>query len=183
MPSFVQDTDYKNLIEPIRTHMTRAIWRIVRDANETEDVLQDALMQIVRDIDRIRRHPNPTALLLRICNNTALDHVRKRTRRRGLFERWRRAPGWPPESVSQPAAEAGELREAVICAIARLPRREGEAILLMAVEGLDYAATAEAMGCSPSTVRVLAARARKRLWQCGEIRGEMTEDEGKRNAK
>ena len=56
-----------------------------------------------------------------------------------------------------------EQRERILLAIQRLPKRESEAMTLLAVEDLSYAEIAEALGCRSSTVRVLIARARQRL--------------------
>ncbi|MCP4643216.1 MAG: RNA polymerase sigma factor [bacterium] len=159
----VDNTDYSSLIEPIKRRMTSAVWRIVRDPHETEDVVGEVLMRLVRDMDRVREHRNPTAFMLRMCTSAAIDHVRKRNRRGRLLERWWKERPATADAPASGPAERREIREAVLGAVARLPRREGEAILLHAVEGFTYAETAEAMGCRESTVRVLVTRARKRL--------------------
>ena len=177
----MNNQDYNEFIRPIRQRMTLSVWRIIRSPEETEDVLQEVLLRVVRDMARIRKHRNPTALLLRMCTNGAIDSVRKRAGRQRLFERWRKAPTWSTTRGTENPAEGDELRSMAIAAIAQLPRRQGEAIMLVGVEQLDYQEAAEAMGCSASTVRVLVARARKglrqnRALQCARDGQEWTRD-------
>ena len=45
---------YERLIQPIESQMIRTIWRIIRDPDEAEDVLQDTLGIIWKRLDRIR---------------------------------------------------------------------------------------------------------------------------------
>jgi RNA polymerase sigma factor (sigma-70 family) len=120
------------------------------------------LVQVLKRFSRIRRHPNPTALLLRMCINQALDHLRRCRSRRAALARL------PVDSAPAPASPAGQLaqaedRERLLAFVGSLPAREAEAVTLHILEELDYAAVAEAMGCSQSTVRVHVGRARERF--------------------
>jgi RNA polymerase sigma factor (sigma-70 family) len=154
------ETDYERLIRPIEERMVRSIWRIVRDPDRADDTLQDALATVWRRLDRIRRHPNPTALILRICANSAYDALRRR--------RVRQADPLPagladaaPSAMDQAAAE--ELRDEVVAAVARLPRKQALAVLMRVVQERDYAEIAAALGCSEQTARSHAAKGRARL--------------------
>lgn len=154
--------DYERLVIPIQERMVNAVWRIVQDMHETEDVVQEALVQIMHRFSEVRRHPNPTALMLRICSNKALDHVRSRKSRRDTLDRLPPAPQHDAATPSQALAHA-EDRILILDFLQTLPEREAEAITLYALEDLDYAAVAEAMGCFQVTVRVLIGRARRRF--------------------
>jgi RNA polymerase sigma-70 factor (ECF subfamily) len=152
--------EYDRLIAAVQERMVNCVWRIVRDAHETDDVLQEVLMQVWTRFDEVQRHRNPTALLLCICTNRALDHLRRRKARHALLT------GLVDEISSHPLTPAQQLdhhdqREQILAFIRHLPSREAEAITLHALEDLDYPEVAEAMGCSQSTVRVLMGRARE----------------------
>src|SRR5512139_3162144 len=69
-------TFFNELIAPMQPRMMRSIWRIVRDADLAEDCLQDALAAIWKKRTRICRHPNPQALMLKICLDAACDGLR-----------------------------------------------------------------------------------------------------------
>src|SRR5512136_402436 len=118
--------------------MLRAIWRVTRDADLAEDALQDALTRLWSKLPLIRAHPNPRALILRICLNTALDAVRARQR-----QRRRDAPLEQAERTASDAgvrgAEGAAMTADVLAALARLKPRQATAILLHAVHGEPYA--------------------------------------------
>ena len=41
-----QRSEYERLIAPIENRMIRCVWRIVRDPDDAEDALQDALLTV-----------------------------------------------------------------------------------------------------------------------------------------
>ena len=154
--------DYERLVVPIQERLVNCVWRIVRDVHETEDVVQEALVQITQRFDEVRRHPNPTALMLRICSNRALDHVRSRKSRRDTLDRLPPAAS-PADATPLQALAHEEDRAQILDFLRTIPEREAEAITLFALEDLDYPAVARAMGCFQVTVRVLIGRARRRF--------------------
>jgi len=141
---------YERLIAPIEPRMMRTIWGIVRDPDEAQDALQEALAVIWRRWDRLQTHPNPEALVLRICINAAYDALRRKHR------------ADPAPSALQAAASA-EARIRVRRAIASLSRNQATAIVMHAVGGIPYAGVAAAMRCREVTVRTHVARARAKL--------------------
>jgi DNA-directed RNA polymerase specialized sigma24 family protein len=126
---------YERLIAPIEAHMMRTIWGIVRDPDEAQDALQDALAVIWRRWDRLQTHPNPEALVLRMCINAAYDALRRKHRRL----RWL-ATQDTPVNPPDPAPSA-----------------------LDAVGGIPYDGVAAGMRCREVTVRTHVARARAKL--------------------
>lgn len=142
--------------------MMRSIWRIVQDADDAEDAMQEALATVWRRFDQIRRHPNPQALILRICLNAAYDVLRRKIRRRrweGVFGR--RAP--EPVAVPGELLEARERESAIFRAIGHLSRNQALAVTLRLVQGQPYNAVGAALGCKDSTARKHVERGRARL--------------------
>lgn len=155
-----RDQDYERLVEPIERQMIAAIWKIVRDPADFDDAFQEACIKVWKRLSRIRRHPNPHALILRICVNTAYDALRKRNRRWKAEERSRRAQCLPnPEGGPMQR----ERRERLIDAIGVLPRNQAQSILMRFMEGLSYDAIAQVLGCNESTVRTHVERGCRRL--------------------
>lgn len=155
---------YENLIAPIEDRMIRSIWRVVRDADDADDALQDALATVWKRLDRIRRHPNPQALVLKICVDSAYDVLRKRLRsrrREDLEAVDRQLPDPRPQPLE--VASGRENHAAVLRAIGELPRNQGRAVLMRIVEDEPYSAIAEALGCEESTARAHVKRGRHRL--------------------
>jgi len=156
--------EYQALIAPIEDRMMRAVWRIVRDPDDTEDAFQEALLTVWKRWDRICAHPNPHALVLQICIHSAHDVLRRRVRR----GRWMEAAAVPEEIPDAAASaiqnvSAAEQNAAVFRAIGSLSKNQARAILMHAVEEVPYNAIAAAMDCRESTVRKHVARARTKL--------------------
>lgn len=155
---------YENLIAPIEDRMIRSIWRVVRDADDADDALQEALATVWKRLDRIRRHPNPQALVLKICVDSAYDVLRKRLRsrrREDLEAVDRQLPDPHPQPLE--VASGRENHAAVLRAIGELPRNQGRAVLMRIVEDEPYSAIAEALGCEEATARAHVKRGRHRL--------------------
>lgn len=162
-----KDRSYERLIGPIETRMMRSIWRIVRDPQEAEDALQEALTVIWRRLSRICRHPNPQALILKICIDAAYDSLRRWNRHHRFFDREvARQLGDHADSSAEHPVEGIVRRETeaeVLQAIARLPRKQAVAALMRIVQDQPYDQIARALGCREATVRIHVSRARTRL--------------------
>jgi len=152
------------LIAPIEDRMMRAVWRICRDPNDTEDAFQEALLTVWKRWERIRAHRNPQALILRICINSAHDALRRKVRR----GKWLDAAAMP-EDIADSAAPAvqtvsgAEQDAEVLRAIGLLSKNQGRAILMHLVEEIPYGEIAAALDCREATVRKHVARGRARL--------------------
>jgi RNA polymerase sigma factor (sigma-70 family) len=165
------DVFYETYLAPLETRMLRTAWRITRGRDRARDALQDAMARIWRHRERVRSHPNPAALILRIGIQAAIDARRREGR-------WRRIGGGAmPRAVSAggnsdpgATAERRELRDFVLEAIARLPKKQAAAVTLHVLEEQPYEAVAAALGCAEPTARVHVLRGRERL---ARLLGEM----------
>ena len=144
--------------------MIHSIWRITRDAHDSDDAMQNALVVIWKRWNRIGRHPNPQALVLKICIDAALDVARRRARDRREIEPIRRVNNVAHPSASPSEQMAGdELRRVIRAAINRLSRQQAVAVMLRIFEDLPYDQIAAAMGCREATARKHFERARANL--------------------
>lgn len=143
----------------------------LRDPEEALDIVQDAMLQLVR---RYATRPGDEWLPLfyRILQNRIRDAQRRRTVRGRIFAWWpasslmdedaaddavlAAADGGPGPDAT---AANGEALQVLELAVADLPARQLEAFLLRTVEGLDVAQTAAAMGCSEGSVKTHYSRA------------------------
>ena len=160
----IEQEYYEHLIEPIEDQMIRSIWRIVRNPEDSEDTLQEALAVIWKRLERIRRHPNPHALILKICVDCAYDTLRRKLRRPALTEdseALERIVDTDLHARDRLIEQEQELE--IMSAIARLPRNQAVCILMRIVQERGYDEIAEALGGSMSTVRVHVGRGRARL--------------------
>lgn len=155
-------SDYERLIAPLEDRLMRGIWSITQNADDAEEAMQETLEKIWRKWDRIERHPNPQALIMRMAINTAYDAVRRRMRRerrQALAELtlWRHTAS-PEEKMSRQEEESE-----IAHAIGNLSRHQSAAVLMRLVQGLSYPEIAETIGCSAATARKHVERGRQRL--------------------
>ncbi|MBM3788894.1 MAG: RNA polymerase sigma factor [Acidobacteria bacterium] len=157
-------TTYEALIAPIQSRMMRSIWRVLRRSDLAEDALQDALAVIWKKRQRIVRHPNPQALILRICLDVAHDSLRRALRsRRHMDASVPTDTAASAESGAIRAVEQQEITQAVLRAVSRLPRKQAAAVLMRILHEEPFPVIAQALGCSEVTARIHVSRGRARL--------------------
>lgn len=132
---------------------------------DAEDLVQDTLLRAWRSIDTFDgRHPR--AWLLTILRNT---HINRHRRQRPVllddpdvtFEREVATDGGG--ASAEDVVVDGMFDAAVESAVAELPERFREALLLVDVHGLTYTAAAKVLDVPEGTVMSRLHRARKRV--------------------
>jgi RNA polymerase sigma factor (sigma-70 family) len=135
----------------------RVARRILGADAEAEDAAAEGLARALVGWHRIGALPYQDAWILRVVGNVALDRARKRSR----------AAGWSPAAASlvedADHQDLTVLRLALREALAALPRRQREAIVLRHLCGLSEREVAGAMGISLNSVKKHACRGVARL--------------------
>jgi RNA polymerase sigma-70 factor (ECF subfamily) len=157
-------TIYDELIAPLESKMMRSIWRIVRNADLAEDCLQDALFVIWKKRFLVCRHPNPPALILKICLDVAYNSLRglERSRCQTDLSRLGDIPA-PTEHDADRHLEEREIEEQVQRAIRKLPRKRAVAVMMRLLHEESFEAIARVLGCSEVTARIHISRGRAQL--------------------
>lgn len=144
-----------------------------RDREAALDIVQDSMLALTaRYRDRSPAEWGP--LFQTILQSRIMDWHRSRTRR-GRWFTWLAPHGdddngdpWadiPERASSDPALllERARDMETVLAVLGDLPLRQQQAFMLRIWEGLDTAATAEAMDCSEGSVKTHLSRAMQAL--------------------
>jgi RNA polymerase sigma factor CnrH len=147
-----------------------AVWRLARHATgspeEAFDIAQETFVAAFGALSRYDPSRPFGAWLTRIALNKCRDWSRRRAARR-LFEFAMPdgAEALAPDHAALPDRIAEDRAElaAVSRAIAALPPRLKEALLLRVIEGLSQAETAALLGISEKAVETRLARARVKL--------------------
>ena len=170
--------DQRQAMDRFLAGVERLAFRIaqiaVRDRDDALDIVQDAMISLARKYSE-RPTDEWAPLFYRILQNRIRDHQRRQTVRNKVFG-WldsRRDDDEMPDPVARAAdglqvqpehrAEIDGAMSELEVAIQSLPARQQQAFLLRALEGLDVAATAVAMGCSTGSVKTHYSRAVHRL--------------------
>ena len=142
----------------------------VRDRDEALDLVQDAMIKLVRNYaDRAKEEWTP--LFYRILQNGVRDWHRRRAVRNRVVVWFGRKPSEDDDYDAVAAApdpngrapdeelQNSEAMQSLETAVHELPARQREAFMLRTFEGLDVAGTAIAMGCSEGSVKTHYSRA------------------------
>lgn len=158
-------------LETIERRAYRMAYFAVQDRDEALDIVQDAMLNLVRRYGSAACEEWPP-LFHRILQHRIRDHYRRQKVRavvRGWFGRDDNddqdeematpatTPG-PQEQLMQ-----GQTAQQLNRAIEALPLRQQQVFLLRAWEGLDVRDTAVAVGCSEGSVKTHYSRAIARL--------------------
>jgi RNA polymerase sigma factor (sigma-70 family) len=127
-------------------------WRILGNETAAEDAAAEAFTRALVRWRRLQSHPNRDAWIQRVATNVSLDVLRKQ-RREG-------ARAVEPSEAGVVGTPAGPVLDVdVRRALASLPRRQREVVVLRHVVGLSEEETAHAMEVSVNTVKTHGARA------------------------
>jgi len=126
----------------------RVAYRLLGDRGEAEDVAQEACARAYSRWPSVRDHAEPWCV--RVASNLALDVLRARTR----------ATRRNAKLIMNETAAAAPVddRLDLYAALATLPRRQRETVVLRYLGDLSEAQTADLIGCSVGSVKTHASR-------------------------
>lgn len=135
----------------------------VYSGHDVDDLASETWLQVVRDLSRFRGDATAfAAWLFTVARRRAIDAQRARSRRPAVL-----ADTPPEDEGATPTAEEVALEQlstrAALALVARLPRRQAEAIALNILVGLDANATARVLHTTPGAVRVRVHRGMRGL--------------------
>jgi RNA polymerase sigma-70 factor (ECF subfamily) len=160
------------LLAHARPRLFAVALRILRDRDDAEDVVQEALLKVCRYLTRFEGRSAFSTWLHRILVNTALDRLRHEQ------SRWERAtdvdrqdqparPSDPAEGVDEETPERivgrAETGAAVREALASLSPAHQEALALREFDGESYQDIARIVRCPVGTIMSRLHHARRRL--------------------
>lgn len=154
-----QEAAFRLLVQRWERDVQSFLTHMLGSADEAEDLAQDTFVQVYRKADSYRPAGKFKSWLFRIAGNRA----RSRLRRRGIL-RWIR---FDPEvhdrggRGGEPDAdlERAEREEAIRTALAGLPDRQREALVLHRFQGMRYKEVATVMATTVPGVESLIQRA------------------------
>lgn len=134
------------LCRRVHPRVVGALQLYLGDADLARELAQDALVRLVERGPEVVAMERPDAWVLRVAFNLA----RSRLRRLGA-ERRAHARSGPAPAASAPVDVAGAV--AVRRALAELPPRQRQAVVLRFYGDLPLGEVGAAMGCRPGTVK------------------------------
>ena len=160
---------FEALVRRYSERAYRVAYRVVRDPDAADEVLQEALIKAYRGLPRFEFRSSFYTWLYRIVVNLALD--RRRQAKRAPSVEWEDALAVeldpraivPGEVDPELSALRAQVRELVSRGVQELPDGQREVLLLREVEDLSYEEIAKTMEISKGTVMSRLHYARKKM--------------------
>jgi RNA polymerase sigma-70 factor (ECF subfamily) len=151
------DAAFECLVVRYQDRLVNFLYRVVGDAEEAEDLAQEAFLRAYRARKRYEPVAQFSTWLYRIAHNLALSYHRRRARHRlGLLAELPAAnPSPDVRLISQ------ETVRRLWDALDALPANQRTALVLTRFEECSYARAARIMNTTTAAVRSLVARARE----------------------
>jgi RNA polymerase sigma-70 factor, ECF subfamily len=158
---------FGRFVGSIESRMIQTTWRITRNQADAEDAIQAALCIAWRRRAVLADHPNPVALMLKICIDASLDLLKKNRSTRKTLNSFAATQNCQNYSATNmvPASqvETNEAFAALILEIERLPPKVSQAILMRLVDETPYPEIAAALECTEVAARKYVQRGRETL--------------------
>lgn len=160
---------YEIIMRRYNQRLYRMVISILRDAAETEDVMQDAYVRAYEHLSQFEGRAAFSTWLTRIAVYEALVRVRKRERiqlfgsdpGKGEISVNPASPALNPEETVSKAELNHMLEEAVL----RLPEQYRTVLMMRDVEEMSTSETAAALSLSEENVKVRPHRGRAMVWR------------------
>lgn len=151
----------RTLTDQLLPGALRQAYRMLSDATEAEDVAQEAMLRLWKQAADWRAgEARASTWLYRVVYNLCIDRIRKRRPQVAVEDA--PEPVDPDPSVIERMAQSEQSR-AIAQAIAALPERQRQALVLRHFDGLSNPEIGAALECSVEAVESLLARARRTL--------------------
>lgn len=155
-------SDMMRLIEPLIPALRRYARALLRNPSDADDLVQDCLERAVGRWHQRRPDGDARTWLYAILHNLAVSQMRQRARRGAHMS----VEDVPAASLSvAPSQDDGLRHHDLMNALAALPEEQRGVLLLVTVEGLSYAETAQVLSIPVGTVMSRLSRARDRMIQ------------------
>jgi len=159
---------FETLVTPHEQMLWRVCWHYTRHQEDAADCLQEAMLKAWRAIRTYRSECSLKSWLYRIAATVCLDFLRKQKRLppTDSADEMAEEEGFTPVDASPTPDEAvirQESADNIRAAIDALPADMRTAIILYALQGMQYEEIAEVTRTSVGTVKSRISRARQKI--------------------
>jgi RNA polymerase sigma-70 factor (ECF subfamily) len=163
------DRALDELCRLMRPRLYRTAWSVLRDADDADDVAQEALVRAVTKRFLFLGSGSVGGWMTRIALNLAKNRRRDQGRRGQIVQEALPAElvarGALADDVARPddTVIAALDRARLEAAVAELSERQRDVVRLRAIVGLDFKAVGETLGITEENARVTFSQAKKKL--------------------
>lgn len=150
---------FQHTIAPIKDKLYRFALRMLDNVPEAQDVVQEVLIKLWQQGDRLTQIANVEAWTMRMTRNASIDKIRgKHWQSEDLSGIVQFAA---PTATPDVQVEQSDMMQHIQNIIGQLPEKQANVMHLRDVEGYSYQEIAEALELPMNQVKVNLFRARK----------------------
>ncbi len=157
----MQFNEFEKMVIPFKDKLYRFSLRIVGNAFDAEDVIQEVMVKLWKKREVLETVDNKEAWCMTITRNMSIDWLRGK--KKPTLDIADRHDIKDHGIDAQSQMELNDLQKMVRNCIAQLPEKQREVIHLRDIEGYKYKEIAEITDTSVDQVKVLIFRGRQRL--------------------
>lgn len=158
-------TEFKEKVLPLSQKIYRFAKRLLGNAHDAEDVIQDVWVKLWDRKDQLGEVRNLEAFAFRMTRNLCLDRI-KLKKPQYYDDRDEHAYRFDGADEGPDPEQKLELKDTVDQVnriIGGLPEQQQALLQLRDIEGMEYEEIADVMGLELNTIRVNISRARKKI--------------------
>lgn len=172
LAELIKNDNSRAFDEIVRRYQGRvyaAAFRVTGNREDALDVAQESLIKVYTKIDSWQPTGGFLSWILRLTTNQAIDHIRRRKRRRQepLDETYltetEGAPVEPASFDTGSAVRAQEIEDRIRGSLGLLSQMQRKVFLMRHFEGYSLAEIAEDLHCTVGSVKVHLFRAMKKM--------------------
>ncbi len=164
------ESAFKTIVDTWQNMVYNTALGIVQNAEDAEDIAQETFLQVYQSVGSFKGESKFSTWLYRITVAKALDHERRKKRKKrfafvkSIFGQDSEVVVHPPD-FHHPGVALDKKEDAAVLfkAIGSLPENQKVAFTLHKVDGLSYQEVGEVMNTSVSAVESLMHRAKINL--------------------
>lgn len=156
-----EETAFNDLVNRHKEKVRNLIYLNLGSTSSIDDISQEVFLSVYRKLKQFRFQSQFTTWLYTITINKIRDHVRKQK----IMSVFSAFSSDDTENVVEPGSfkENFDVNEMVRDAVARLPRKLKEPLILRDFEGMSYQEISDATGIEIGTIKSRIFRARESL--------------------
>ncbi len=175
---------FEEIVRRYQGRVYATAYRVTGNREDALDVTQDALVKAYQKIGTWAPTGNFLSWLLRLTTNQAIDHLRRRNRRKqepldeAFVGQTEGAAVEPSIDSTESVVRGREIDTRVRGALVKLSRMQRTVFVLRHFEEFSLAEIAEELGCTVGSVKVHLFRALKKLRdELGDLAPDTSQDE------
>jgi len=155
-------TDWESILRADGPAVWRSARRIVGNDSDADECFQEAFVGALA-FSKKQTVKSWRAVLIRFAVNRAIDHLRRRARRKSREEPADFEQVHQPGELPSQQAEMAELSQLLRNALCEIPNQQAEIFCLACLDGWSHAEIAEHLAIRVDSVGVSVHRARQKL--------------------